>query len=51
MNDGEGVLYKTDAPAALIPGSFARAQALAYVAHERFVKGVTYYRQEKEWKS
>lgn len=51
MNDGEGVLYKTDAPAALIPGSFASAQALAYVANERFVKGVTYYRQEKEWKS
>lgn len=45
-NNGEGVLYKTKAPDALIPGSYAGAQT---IANERYVKGVPYYRLEKEW--
>ena len=47
--DGEGVLYKTKAPGALIPSSYAGAQTIAYIANERYVKGVPYYRLEKEW--
>ncbi len=48
-NDGEGVLYKTKALGVLIPGSYAGAQTIAYIANERYVKGVPYYRLEKEW--
>lgn len=48
--DGEDVLFKTEAPLPVIPHSFASAEAIAHVASERFVKSVPYNRQEKEWK-
>lgn len=50
MRDGEGVLFKTKAPSPVIPHSYAGAEAIAHVANERFVKGVPYHRQEKEWR-
>lgn len=48
--DGDEVLVKTKAPVPLIPHSSASAEAAAHIIQERFVKGVPYYRQEKEWK-
>ncbi len=48
-NDVEGVLYKPKAPVSFITLSYAGAQTITCIANERYVKGMQYYRLEKEW--
>ena len=43
------VIIKAEMPNPVIKGSFASAEAVAYVAYQKFVMGVPLYRQEKEW--
>lgn len=47
---GESYLYKTKAEPQTLAKSFSSAESIAHVINERFVKGVPYYRQEREWK-
>ena len=42
-------IIKTKAPGAVIKGSFASPESVAYTAHQKFVMGVPLYRQEQEW--
>jgi transposase len=43
-------ILKSHAPKPVIKGGFASAEAVAYVAHQKFVMGLPLYRQEQEWK-
>jgi len=44
------IIIKTKAPNAVIKGSFASPESVAYAIHQKFVMGVPLYRQEQEWK-
>jgi len=48
-NDISTPVIKTPKEPSLIPGGFASAQAVAYLATQKFVMGSPLYRQEDEW--
>ena len=48
-NDVTTPVLRTPKEAALIPGSYASAEAVAYFAVQKFVMGSPLYRQEQEW--
>ena len=48
-NDVTTPILQTPKEPALIPGSYASAEAVAHIAVQKFVMGSPLYRQEQEW--
>ena len=49
--NGNSVVVRTEAETPAISHSFTSAESIAHVISERFIKGVPYYRQVREWLS